>query len=187
MRIQHTVAVLCVLSSVSLGAGQGIFGGRTDFTKFTAADVVFSHPEDWRAVPLPPPTIAAFSKGDDLTFSITRTNVEFPTSFNEAFAEYESQEVRKLFPGATDFRTAPVVHRTLGEILQVEFTLPAQKGSRNSRPLRHRILAVPAGLAVYRIYCVARADEFVKRHQPIFDKVIDSLIITPQPPKAGDQ
>jgi hypothetical protein len=45
---------------------------------------------------------------------------------------------------------------------------------------------VPAGLAVFRIFCVARADEFVKRHQPVFDRVIDSLIITPQAKTGGE-
>ena len=188
MRTHQPIAILCAFSllfSVSLAAEQGIFGGRADFRKFTTNDVSFSHPEDWRSLPLPPPTVVAFSKGDDLTFTITRTLVEFPTSFNEAFVGYESQELRKQFPDATDFLTSPVKHRTLGEILQVDFTRP--KSGRNNRPLRHRFLAVPAGLAVYRIYCVARADEFAKRHEPIFDRVIDSLVITPPLPKAGGQ
>jgi hypothetical protein len=187
MRIHHTVAILCVLSSAPVWADQGIFGGRTDFRKFSSGDVVFTYPEDWRAVPIPPPTIAAFSKGDDLSFTIIRSQAEFPTSLNEAFIEYESQELRKQYPNATEFLTTQIKHRTLGDIMQVDFTLPAPKTGRNTRPLRHRFLAVPAGLAVYRIYCVARADEFAKRHQPTFDRVIDSLIITPPPPKPSLQ
>jgi hypothetical protein len=181
MRTRHFVMTMCLLLTVSLSADQGIFGGRPDFEKFSTGDLVFTHPDDWRALPVPPPTIAAFSKGNDLTFTVTRTNVDFPTSFNEAFVEYESQALRKQFPTGTDFLTSPVKHRTLGEILQVDFTLPAAQGSRNNRPMRYRFLAVPAGLAVYRVYCVARADQFAERHQPVFDKVIDSMVITPQP------
>ena len=187
MPILRTAVVLACLVTVTLSADQGIFGGRTDFRRFSTSEVVFDHPEDWRALTLPPPTIAAFSKGDDLTFTITRTPVEFPPSFNEAFVEYESQALRKQFPDATEFLTSPVKHRTLGEILQVDFTRPGAKSGRNNRPMRHRFLAVPAGLAVYRIYAIARADEFAKRHQPVFDKVIDSLVITPPQPKTGEQ
>ena len=184
MRIRM-VATVCVLSTVSLWAEQGIFGGRTDYVKFTTGDVTFSYPEDWRAAPVPPPIIAAFSKGDDLAFTVIRNPVDFPPSLNEAFIEYESQELRKSYPNATEFLTTQINHRTLGDVMQVDFTTPAIKGGRNSRPLRHRFLAVPAGLAVYRIFCVARADEFVKRHQPVFDRVIDSLMITPQTKSGG--
>ena len=185
MRIHHSLAIFCVLFSTMVSAEQGFFGGRAEFKKFSTGDVVFSHPDDWRTLPVPPPTVAALSKGDDLTFTITRTMVEFPSTLNEAFVAYESDALRKQFPTATDFLTAPVKHRTLGEILQVDFTVPGAKSGRNNRPLHHRFLAVPAGLAVYRIYCVARADEFAKRHQPIFDKVIDSLVITPPQPKVA--
>jgi hypothetical protein len=185
MRI-HLVAILCVLPVTSLWAEQGIFGGRTDFIKFAAGDVTFIYPEDWRVLPSPPPLVANLSKGDDLTFTIIRNTVEFPPSLNEAFIEYESQSLRKQFPNATEFLTTQINHRTLGDVMQVDFTTPATKGARNSRPLRHRFLAVPAGLAVYRIFCVARADEFVKRHQPVFDRVIDSLIITPQTKTGGE-
>ena len=146
--------------------------------------MTFSYPEDWRTVPIPPPTVAAFSKGDDLSFTIVKSPVDFPPSLNEAFIEYESQELRKSYPNATEFLTTQISHRTLGDVMQVDFTTPATKG-RNNRPLRHRFLAVPAGLAVYRIFCVARADEFVKRHQPVFDRVIDSLMITPQTKSGG--
>jgi hypothetical protein len=180
------VLILCVLSTVSLWGDQGIFGGRTDYVKFTAGEVSFSHPEDWRVLPSPPPLAANLSKGDDLTFTIIKNPVEFPTSLNEAFIEYESQELRKQFPNATEFLTTQINHRTLGNVMQVEFTTPPAATGRNKRALRHRFLAVPAGLAVFRIFCVARADEFVKRHQPVFDRVIDSLIITPQAKTGGE-
>jgi hypothetical protein len=188
MRSQFTVAVLCILFSTMAWAEQRprIFGGSDSrFTKFTSGDIVFSHPDDWRHIAVPPPTVAAFTKGDDLSFTITRTPVDFPQSYNEAFVEYESQALRKQYPDATDFLTTAVKHRTLGEILQVDFTRASAQSGRNSRPLRHRFLAVPAGNYVYRVICVARADEFAKRHEPVFDRVIDSLVITPPQPKAA--
>lgn len=177
MRILYTMALLAALGAVALAADK----------KFSNGEVVFTYPDDWRSLPLPPPTVAAFNKSDDLTFTITKNTVEFPTSFNEAFVEYESQELRKQFPAATDFLTAPVNHRTLGEIMQVDFTQPPAPSSRGNRPMRHRFYAVPAGLAVYRIHCVARADQFTKRHEPTFDKVMDSLVVSPAPPKADAQ
>jgi hypothetical protein len=185
MRIR-LLAIFFLLSTVSLRADQGIFGGRTDYIKFTAVDVTFTYPEDWRVLPSPPPLVANLSKGDDLTFTIIKNPVEFPPSLNEAFIDYESQELRKQFPNATDFLTTQINHRTLGEVMQVDFTTPPAKSGRNRRALRHRFIAVPAGLAVYRIFCVARADEFAKRHQPVFDRVLDSLVITPQT-KTGDE
>ena len=176
MRTLHTLALLVTFSAVVVALAED--------KKFSNGEVVFTYPDDWRALPLPPPTAAAFNKGEDMTFTITKNTVEFPSSLNEAFVEYESQELRKQFPEATDFLTASVTHRTLGEILQVDFTQPAARSGRGNRPMRHRFYAVPAGLAVYRIYCVARADQFTRRYEPIFDKVIDSLVLSPAPPKA---
>lgn len=184
MRNLHSVAILCLLFTTAAWADQRIFGGEARMTKFSTADVAFNHPTDWRRIAVPPPTVATFTKGDDLSFSITRTAVDFPQSYNEAFVEYESQALRKQYPDAKDFLTTAVKHRTLGEILQVDFTVTPASG-RNNRPLRHRFLAVPAGNYVYRVVCMARADEFAKRHEPIFDRVIDSLVITPPQVDAG--
>jgi hypothetical protein len=170
---------------LSTAAAAQLFGSSQDFEKFSAADVVLNYPEDWRQLPLPPPTVVAFTRGNDASFSITRTAVDFPPSYNEAFVDYEVQSLRRQNPDATDFVAVGVKHRTLGEILQVDFTRPPAKTGRNNRAMRHRFFAVPAGNYIYRVYCVARADEFVRRYEPLFNRIIDSLVITPPQVKTG--
>jgi hypothetical protein len=167
---------MCVLLCATVWAEQ------RDFRKFSSGDVTLGYPDDWRQIPVPAPTIAAFTKGEDVSLTITRTYVEFPASINDAFVEYETQSLRKDHATATEFAATTITHRTLGEILQVDFN-EARVSGRNSRAFHHRFLAIPAGNYVYRVAFVARADEFAKRHEPVYGKVIDSLIITPPPPK----
>jgi hypothetical protein len=187
MRTYTTVGILCAVLCSTVWAEQRprFLGGDAKMRKFAAGDVALSYPDDWRQIPVPAPTIAAFSKGDDASVGITRAFVEFPPSINEAFVEYENQSMRRDHPAATEFASATVTHRTLGEILQIEFTETRAVG-RNKRVFRHRFLAIPAGNYVYRVMFAARADEFAKKYGPLIDQVIDSLVITPPPPpKAG--
>jgi hypothetical protein len=179
----RSVLVFTVLWTVSLTADAvpSLVSERStqDMERFTSADVTFNYPENWRQIAVPLPTIATFARGDDLSFSINRQSVEYPENLNEAFIQYELENFRKNYPDATGLTSRVVTHKTLGEILQVEFIRP-KGGGGSRRPLRLRIFVIPAGTNIYRVVCLARADEFTRRHEPVFNQMMDSLVITPQ-------
>ncbi len=148
--------------------------------RFNSGDVVFAYPDNWRLIALPPPVVAGITRNNDLSLTISREMLEFPQTFTQPFAQYESDRIRKDYPDATEFTSGAVKHKTLGEILQVDFVRPkgGQPG-RGGRPMHLRVYSIPAGRYVYRVVCLARADEFAKRHEPVFQRIMESLVITP--------
>jgi hypothetical protein len=129
--------------------------------------------------------VAGITRGNDLSFTISRETLEFPQTFNQPFAQYETDRIRRDYPDATEFASSAIKHKTLGEILQVDFVRPkgGQPG-RGGRPMRLRIYSIPAGRSVYRVVCLARADQFARQHEPVFNRIMDTLVITP--PQAGN-
>ena len=155
-------------------------GIAAQLDRFNSGDVVFDYPDNWRLLALPPPVVAGITRNDELSFTISKETLEFPQTFTQPFAEYETDRLRKDYPDANEFTSRPIKHKTLGEILHVDFVRPkgGQPG-RNGRPLRLRVYSIPAGRSIYRVVCLARADEFAKRHEPTFQRIMDSLVITP--------
>lgn len=177
---RRAVLVLCLLPVIGGVEGLGTsVSARQKFQKFASADVTFDYPDNWEQMTLPPPTRAAFRRNAELSFVVNRAAVDYPEEFNEAFAALEVKSVPDDFPGATAITSRAIAHPVLGRILQIDFTRTAAQSGRNTRPLHLRLFAIPAGRFIYRIICTARADEFASRHEPVFKRMIDSLVITP--------
>lgn len=176
---------LCAVLSASVAEHAWSTAVAAQFEKFNSGDVAFDYPDNWRLIALPAPVVAGITRGNELSFTISRTSVEYPQAFNEAFAQYETETIRKQYPDATDFTSGTVKHKTLGEILQVDLIRPkgGQPG-RGGRPLRLRLYSIPAGRSVYRVICLSRADEFARRHEPVFNRMLETLVITP--PASGN-
>jgi hypothetical protein len=188
LRPFQAVIVLFLLVSSALSAEQWPFRGATKFQKFTSADVAFEYPDDWRRTMVPPPVVALFTKGSELSFTVNRSDVDFPQAYNEAFEDYERKSVPGTYPGAANVSSKPIVHPTLGQILQIDFTQPGPtEAGRRPRPMRLRLYSVPVDRFVYRIVCLARADQFEKQHEPVFKRMMDSLVITPPTRKEGSR
>jgi hypothetical protein len=182
MATYRTALVLCTLSFASLytEAFPPLTAASEQLEKFNSGDVSFDYPDNWRVNAVVLPTVALLSRGDDLSLTIVRSDFEFPQTFNEVFAQYEADAIRKQYPDAAEFSSRAVMHKTVGQMLQVDFVRPkGTNPSRAGRPMRVRVYAVPAGRSVYRIICLARADEFARRHEPVFIRMMDSLVITP--------
>lgn len=177
---RRAVIVSCLLFSSRLGAEQGFFGGGPKYRRFSATGVSFEHPDDWQQVMVPPPVVALFTKGQETSFTVNRSPVNFPQVFNPEFAAYEAKLVSQAYPGTSAISSKPVVHPKLGQLLRIDFTKPgtAQTRDRRARPLQLRLFSIPSEAFVYRITCVAPAEEFAKRYEPIFTHMIDSLVIT---------
>jgi hypothetical protein len=177
---RRAVIVSCLLFSSRLGAEQGIFGGGPKYRRFNAAGVSFEHPDDWQQMTVPPPVVALFTKGQETSFTVNRSPVDFPQVFNQEFAAYEAKLVPQAYPGASAISSKPIVHARLGQLLRIDFMKPgtAQARDRRARQLQLRLFSIPSEAFVYRITCVAPAEEFAKRYEPIFTHMIESLVIT---------
>ena len=129
---------------------------------------------------VPPPIVALFTKGQETSFTVNRSPVDFPQVFNPEFAAYEAELVPQGYPGASAISSKPIVHPRLGQLLRIDFMKPGTPQGRDRRPrqLQLRLFSIPGEAFVYRITCVAPADEFAKRYEPIFTHMIDSLVIT---------
>jgi hypothetical protein len=177
---RRAVIMSCLLFSPRLGAEQGFFGGGPKYRRFTAPGVSFEHPDDWQQIAVPPPVVALFTKAQETSFTVNRSPVAFPQVFNQEFAAYEGKLVLQAYPGVSAINSKPIVHPKLGQLLRIDFMKPGtpQARDRRARQLQLRLFSIPGEAFVYRIACVAPADEFAKRYEPIFTHMIDSLVIT---------
>ena len=173
---QRLLAVaLCVVACSALDAAQ--FGGEQKYKRFTSPELVLEVPDNWtQHVAVTPPVLLLFTRGNDTSFRIDRQAVPFDQTFDQIFTKNESEILQKKFPNASGLTTSTITHPGLGPILQIDFTLPASQGSRAAR---FRQYSIPVQANIYRVLCVARADQFDKQYARMFTRMIASLAVTP--------
>jgi hypothetical protein len=161
-------------------------GGERNYRKFTSPELSIDVPTNWQQLVMPAPTVVAFTKDTNASFTISRQQFEHPALFNELFEKYETQLARDTARNATNLTTVVVQHQTLGRVLRVDYSGPDPASQRSTpRPFRFIHFVIPAGNFVYRIACSARADEFARNYAPTFYRMMDSLTITAPPAKPG--
>lgn len=176
MVYQRLVALaLCVLCSAGVAAEQ--FGGEPKYKRFTSSAVMFDVPDNWnQQAAVVPPILVLFTRGNETSFSVQHRAVPFPQQFDPIFIRTETDLIPKNFPDATGLTTTTITHPSLGPMLQIDFTRPAVQGSR---PIRVRQYSIPKDANVYRVVCMARADQFDRQYARMFTRMISSLAVTP--------
>lgn len=170
------VTIVCLLAVSASNARE--LGEAQDVRRFESPDVQIDYPSGWEQTAVPP-TLIAFIEDPELSFTVSRTMFEFSQKFDKIFVEEEQRLLSELYPDATRIASQTVDLKALGQALQVDFRRLGPQNGRNQRMLRFRLYSIPIGRFVYRLFCVARDDQFDSRHVATFNRMISSLAIKP--------